>query len=203
MKGLLLKDYYTITKQIRIYLLILVIFAFLPGFPAFLFAIVYSSMLPITAIAYDEHSKWNRMAEMMPYSETELVLSKYVLGYIAVVLIWILSIVVQTVLELIAGIKGDSLTDPQYITLICVALGFEAVILPLMFKLGVEKGRIILIALAGGVTFCISFFGGKLSSIKALEADPAGVMIISTAAAIIMNVLSVLLSVHLYKSVKK
>ena len=39
-------------------------------------------MLPYTAMAYDERSKWNQLAAMMPYSDRDIVLSKYVFGWL-------------------------------------------------------------------------------------------------------------------------
>ena len=36
------------------------------------FAFVYSAMLPITAMAYDERSKWDKLAAMMPYSKRSI-----------------------------------------------------------------------------------------------------------------------------------
>ena len=84
MKGLLLKDYYTLLKQVRFYLIFLLIFTIIPNMNLSSIAIVYAAMLPITVIAFDERSKWDQLAAMMPYTERELVFSKYVLGYIAV-----------------------------------------------------------------------------------------------------------------------
>ena len=45
---------------------------------------VYAALLPVTALAWDEQSKWDGLAKMMPYSKFELVFSKYTVGYISV-----------------------------------------------------------------------------------------------------------------------
>ena len=64
----------------KIFLVLLVAFALIPGYSMSAFAVMYAAMLPMTALAYDERSKWDTLAAMMPYSTGALVLSKYLLG---------------------------------------------------------------------------------------------------------------------------
>ncbi|MEA4890523.1 MAG: ABC-2 transporter permease [Clostridiaceae bacterium] len=73
MKGLLLKDYYTLFKQAKIFILLILVFAVMPGESMTSFAVVYAAMLPITALAYDERAKWDSLAAMMPYSVRNIV----------------------------------------------------------------------------------------------------------------------------------
>ena len=54
MKGLLLKDWYTLIKQMKIMLVLMLVFACVPGYSMAAFAVVYTAMLPVTAFAYDE-----------------------------------------------------------------------------------------------------------------------------------------------------
>ena len=84
MKGLLLKDWYTLIKQMKIMLVLMLVFACVPGYSMAAFAVVYAAMLPVTALAYDERSKWDELAAMLPYSVLEIVGGKYVLGVTAV-----------------------------------------------------------------------------------------------------------------------
>ena len=84
MSALLLKDYYVIFRQMKIFLLLILVFSCIPGTFYSTFAVVYASMLPYTALAYDERSRWDQMAAMMPYSARDVVLSKYLFGWIAV-----------------------------------------------------------------------------------------------------------------------
>ena len=87
MSALLLKDYYVIFRQMKIFLLLILVFSCIPGTFYSTFAVVYASMLPYTALAYDERSRWDQMAAMMPYSARDVVLSKYLFGWIAVAVI--------------------------------------------------------------------------------------------------------------------
>ena len=67
MKGLLLKDWYTLIKQMKIMLVLMLVFACVPGYSMAAFAVVYAAMLPVTALAYDERSKWDELAAMPPW----------------------------------------------------------------------------------------------------------------------------------------
>ena len=89
MTALLLKDYYVIFRQMKIFLLLILVFSCIPGTFYSTFAVVYASMLPYTALAYDERSRWDQMAAMMPYSARDVVLSKYLFGWIAVAATWV------------------------------------------------------------------------------------------------------------------
>ena len=161
MKGLMWKDIYTLLKQAKFILLLMVLFACLPGYSMSAFAIFYGAMLPITALAYDERSKWDELAAMMPYSVKEIVGSKYVLGLLLVGSISALSIAARIVTGIIKATPFDAEGIISILILACLSLVLLMVDLPLMFRLGVEKGRIIYILLTcggvvAGVSYCIS-----------------------------------------------
>ena len=80
MKALIKKDIFTVLKSMKVFLVIIILFSIIPGFSASSFAVVYASMLPLTALAYDERSKWDTLAATMPYSPWQIVGSKYALG---------------------------------------------------------------------------------------------------------------------------
>ena len=76
MKALLLKDTYVIWKQMKIFLIIVLVFSAIPSSFNSAFAVIYAAMMPYTAMAYDERSTWDQMAAMMPYSPRDIVLDK-------------------------------------------------------------------------------------------------------------------------------
>ena len=82
MKALILKDTYVIWRQMKYFLVMLLLFCALPNGFNNAFAVVYAAMLPYTALAYDERSKWDQLAAMMPYSTRDIVLGKYVFGWL-------------------------------------------------------------------------------------------------------------------------
>ena len=159
MSALLLKDYYVIFRQMRIFLLLILVFSCIPGTFYSTFAVVYASMLPYTALAYDERSKWDQLAAMMPYSARDVVLSKYVFGWISVAIAAVGTFVLQTILSFVwlSDVTGPSI--PVILLSVCVAVCILDITLPLMFRFGVEKGRLLMFfiiflvcASAGGIS---------------------------------------------------
>lgn len=155
MKALLLKDCFVIFKQMKIFLLAIVIFSFLPGTSANLFAVVYAAMLPYTALAYDERSKWDQLAAAMPYSDRDIVLSKYLLGWVC--------IAGSMGISFLASILLTPFTHLPVNPAATVLMAFSAsillgVTLPLMFRFGVERGRMFFLFFIVAASVGISTF---------------------------------------------
>jgi len=200
MIGLLLKDYYTLIKQAKLFILFILVFAILPGMSMTSFAIIYASMLPITAIAYDERAKWDSLAVMMPYTPKQIVFSKYVLGYVCIVAAAIFAIGIKAVTGIVQHTATTSETYFSILLMACVALLILAVNLPIIFKFGVEKGRIafiliiVLVALAGMALI------EKVSVFLSAVTLGLGVIILGIGVCIvIINGLSIYLSTTIYK----
>ena len=139
MQALILKDFYVMWKQTRIFLLVILVFSAIPGSFNAVFAVIYSAMLPYTAMAYDERSKWNQLAAMMPYSDRDIVLSKYAFGWLFILAATAASLVLQAALSLVWPAAGSA--SPAALLLALCGL-FFACILGLVFGiLSVLKNR--------------------------------------------------------------
>lgn len=57
MKALLLKDYYTLGKSLRSLALIVLLWSVIPMAFLNVFAMIYGSMIPYSAMAYDQQSR--------------------------------------------------------------------------------------------------------------------------------------------------
>ena len=164
MRGLLLKDCYTLLKQLKIMLVILLVWACIPNFAFGPMAVFYAAMLPVTALAYDERSKWDELASMMPYSVRDIVLSKYLLGVGVVGAATVVSGLAQL---LIAAVRGTGLDGTEAIALLltaCLALAMLGIMLPIMFRMGVEKGRIALMLVICAVVVGVMAAGDWLTA---------------------------------------
>ena len=203
MKGLLLKDYYTLLKQVRFYLIFLLIFTIIPNMNLSSIAIVYAAMLPITVIAFDERSKWDQLAAMMPYTERELVFSKYVLGYIAVAVFGVVAFVLQNGIALIGHHAFTMEQGMALLVTAAAAMILLAINLPFMFWLGVERGRIVFMILIG-----VTVFLGMMSADSAKELianntmTAAQLLLLCGAAAIVTNAISIFASFKIYQKKK-
>jgi putative exporter of polyketide antibiotics len=142
MTGLILKDLLNLKKQLKIYIIYIIFycilfyssdnFGMLSGM-----IIMFAVMIPITAMGYDEKDKWDIYALTMPVSRNELVLSKYVVG-----LIFLFS---SFIITLFLGLLYDRSMFKENILISLVVLSagmiLIAVLFPIFFKYGVEKGR--------------------------------------------------------------
>lgn len=197
MKALILKDTYVIWRQMKYFLVMILLFSALPSGFNNVFAVVYASMLPYTAMAYDERSKWNQMAAMMPYSTRDVVLGKYMFGWMCIGAAAVLSGLFQTVLSL--------MTDREVLpgTLVLSALGalcILAITLPLMFRLGVEKGRLAMFL----VIFLVCGGTGAIASITVSGdggafAFQGPILIVMSIAALVLTAVSIPLSQKFYQ----
>lgn len=200
MKGLLLKDFYTLVVQMKLFLLMIAIFTLVPNFSMSGFAIVYAAMLPITTLAYDERSKWTQLAAMMPYTPTELVVSKYILGYVTVAGAFALSLIAQAV---IGSLKGSPIGGMDVLVVFItanIALLIQAANLPLIFHFGVEKGRLLFMGIIaamvmigmGAGTFLLTLFENASAALLRWA-------ILAGSVTVILNILSIRIAVAMYE----
>ena len=197
MRGLLIKDLSVLTRQMRIFLLMIVFFAVLPNSNMVFFAVIYAAMMPYSTLAYDERSKWDQIANVMPYSKKEIVLSKYMLGWCFVAGTFLIAMAAETV-ESLFHIGSVSLTGAALA--VCVAVIMMDLTLPPMFRLGVERGRmffiLIMVFLACGGAGLVGGAVGNAGAQSLLHL----LKLILPAAAAILTLISVPLSIHLYSN---
>ena len=144
-RGLLLKDIFELWAQCRVQLVLTGVYLLLPLFikGIGLFASVgmmLLAMMPVYALGYDERCRWERYALSMPVRKSDLFWSRFLLGVIAIAL----GAAVQALAVLLTG-RGELLsslavTAPSAVVYLLITL-------PLMMKLGVEKGRFLLLLL--------------------------------------------------------
>ena len=144
-RGLLLKDIFELWAQCRVQLVLTGVYLLLPLFikGIGLFASVgmmLLAMMPVYALGYDERCRWERYALAMPVQKSDLFWSRFLLGVIAIAL----GAAVQALVALLTG-RGELLsslavTAPSAVVYLLITL-------PLMMKLGVEKGRFLLLLL--------------------------------------------------------
>ena len=198
MSALLLKDYYVIFRQMKIFLLLILVFSCIPGTFYSTFAVVYASMLPYTALAYDERSRWDQMAAMMPYSARDVVLSKYLFGWIAVAVSAAATFVLQTILSVIwlSDVEGPSI--PVILLSVCVAVCILDITLPMMFRFGVEKGRLAMFL----IIFLVCASAGGIATIEQSSLDGGFYLSLSLVpaaiAAVVLTVVSIPLAIRFY-----
>ncbi len=136
MKGLLRKDIYMLAKYNRLFLIAVFAMTVAAAVTADSFFTVYagvlSGVLPVAALAYDDREKWCTYCETMPVTRAQFVAEKYILALIVAAAVTVL---------LGAGrlILGHSAALPVLLPVILLIP--SALCLPLVFRLGAERGR--------------------------------------------------------------
>lgn len=197
MKALILKDTYVIWRQMKYFLVMILLFSALPSGFNNAFAVIYTSMLPYTALAYDERSKWDQLAAMMPYSTRDMVLGKYVFGWLCIGAAAVLSGLLQMALSLVV----DRVFLPGVMVLsVLGAVCILAISLPLMFRMGVEKGRLamfLVIFLVCGAAGAIAHIAESVGS-GTVFAFQGPILVVLLIAALVLTAVSVPLSMRFY-----
>ena len=157
MKGLLLKECYLAWTHFKGYILLVLGFTFLSVLePGNFFLVFYPCMLcgmiPVNLMAYDERSKWDVYAALLPFTRAQIVASKYLFGLIAQGIILSLVSVTSIVRMAYTGsVNWQYLIDLLGIMTMLAAVSVSMP-LPFIFRNGVEKGRMgyyIMIGTAG------------------------------------------------------
>lgn len=198
MRALLMKDCFVLWKQLRLYVVLMLIFTVFNGAFGNVFIVIWAAMLPYTAMAYDERSKWDQMAAMMPYSARDVVLSKYVFGWIAVAIAAVGTFVLQTILSFVwlSDVTGPSI--PVILLSVCVAVCILDITLPMMFRFGVEKGRLAMFL----IIFLVCASAGGIATIEQSSLDGGFYLSLSLVpaaiAAVVLTVVSIPLAIRFY-----
>lgn len=168
MKGFIYKDLCLLGSVWKSYVFILLMFSALTVTGvydvSFLFMMVsiILCMYPSTSFSYDELAKWDRFAVSVPNGRVKVVRAKY--GF--ALLLGAFSLVFDLLLALLAAFLDRM--ELGNVLLSCVggvagALLLNAVMLPLLFRFGAQKGRILLIAVGAalaGVLGALLAIGG-------------------------------------------
>ena len=152
-------------------------------------------MLPITAMAYDEQSKWDRYCLTMPVSRREVVLSRYSLGVGGVTLTTLLSAVLITLVE---GFSIDVIVVP--IMIASIALVFLSVMLPILHKMGAEKARLVMMLVMFLPTMLV-VIGGKMLQEYGIKPNFESLerfWWVLPIAAVVITIISAIISISFY-----
>lgn len=198
MKALLYKDFLVLWKQMKFVIFLVAAFCITPittGFSMNAFFIIYAGlMVPITLFAYDERAKWDSLAAMMPFSTKDLVLSRYVFGWLGTVYAILCCCVGQGLFE-----SGFSSAQNLILlgTIVALLLVVQSVYFPILFRLGAEKGRMIMMAVIIGLMVVAAMLFGVLEKLSVEPSLPTVTLCVLAALALCLG--SVKVSVKQYE----
>lgn len=111
--------------------------------------IVLFAMIPIASFSYDQQAKWDVFSQTLPVTRKQIVLGKYIVALFCIVLGFVLSFLITV---LVTVLKDETLDLMELLIgngmIALTGLTLLALIIPLIYKFGVEKSRIMLMTIA-------------------------------------------------------
>ncbi|MCR4805705.1 MAG: ABC-2 transporter permease [Clostridia bacterium] len=199
MNGLILKDMYMMKKYFRFSWVVVGIFLIVGAInEQFSFYHAYSCMMggivPISVLSFDEKERWMDYADTLPLSANTIVRSKYLFGLIFSLAVTALAIVSYMV-NCMKNRGGDLSSVPAMASVFFFLSMLPAILLmPVLFRFGVEKGRILYYVLFGTLFAIVALTGITDSFRPTLRLNPA----IALIATVILWIVSLLLSQAAY-----
>ena len=156
-------------------------------------------------MAYEDHNNIDYLISYLPVKRNEYVLSRYLLGIVSILLASILLYIVYFVSIKINDLQGISL-NLLLPTSITSAILSMSVIIPLVLKFGINKGRVfmsIIVILVS--TMPLSLMSDISQDSKTLETimniiNSVGMPLITVVINIIILLVSIGISINLYKN---
>lgn len=161
MKGLLIKDLHLLLRRKQtLFIFVLVCLfvgfsvngSFIIGYMAFL-----STLISLSTISYDDADNGMPFLMTLPVSQKTYALSKYVLGGIICTGSWILSIAMMIGINAIKGLSPITSENASFpFVFLLMGLLMLDLMIPLQIRYGVEKSRIVMFIVFGGIAALIA-----------------------------------------------
>ena len=159
MLGLIKKDIYITKNNLKILLLIAVVYliATKGNIEQIIFMLSFMSVIiTMTSFSYDMYNHWDTFVCSRPNGRKNVVLSKYISGTIIITLMTIILLAISYPLSMI----NKNIEIKELLTLIIMSMQgvliIESFMYPVIFKFGIEKARYII--------FIMSFLIAGLSA---------------------------------------
>lgn len=204
MKGLLLKDFYLSWRCCWAILVIAVAFlwvSFLMEDTLFFQAypmMMLSSGIPLSLIGYDERDKWLAYSGTLPYSRAQLVSAKYLVGLCFGVVAFVVGMAATVVRMHLGGEFSWESLAVVGTTLLCLGYIAPALMLPFLFKFGIEKGRMAFYV-SVGLCFGAAMVLARVEFQVPLLVNSLWPLAVVAGAAILLYALSWMLSIRFYQ----
>lgn len=208
MKGLLLKDIYTLKATLRIYAVMTVVYRVIGVVfdnMSFLYTVfvLATTVVPMSAVAYDERCTWCRYSSILPVSRAQLAISKYILGLVCMgfCILSAFSAFFFSENMIFAEFLATSVSTS------CVAIIYMSLAIPVVYKLGAEKSRVaifvILIVpalLIFGGAYLVTKFNFKIPpAILSLLTNDTALLAAIVLISLVLLAVSMAISVSIYK----
>lgn len=155
MYGLIKKDLLMIKQNLKIFMLMFILFfgMTMMNESNMTFLLPFMSvMISISTFSYDHFNQWDAYAMTLPNGRKNVVRAKYISTLVFVILSFIISLILLFIMDK-CGINLDLHSSTvELIGCLFAVFLIMSIMFPIMYKFGVEKGRIVLFLLTFGAT---------------------------------------------------
>lgn len=163
-----------------------------------------SVVMPFNLFTYEATAGWDKLSLSLPISRSDIVVSKYLL---CAAMVTSLMVVCGAGIVLYGFQNGHSQTAEHLMTIVLcalAALSLLALLLPLIVKFGVIKGRYLLMAIVWAPVMLILFLKDHLPSLDGMNRfveniGQVQVSLILLALTLLLYTLSALVSITIYR----
>ena len=173
MKGLLLKDWYQVkTNMWMMYLTVLAVLAIwtLSTSGDSSFAVNYSAVflgfMPAYLLSYDHASGWTEYSFALPLSKELQVAEKYLVGLLCTAAAVVIGGLFITVISLRTGTTPDKDALSLLAGSVCAILLINGISLPLLYRFGAEKARMIYVLTFAGLGALLGGGGAVMDELQ-------------------------------------
>ena len=170
MKGLLLKDWYQVRTNMKTMYLtvafVLVIWV-LSTSSAYVFPVSYAAIfLPVNLLTYDQSVGWVEYGRTLPVSKKTLVAEKYLIGLFCAAAAVVIGGLFVTVIPLRTGTAPDKDVLSLLAGSVCAILLINGISLPLLYRFGAEKARMIYVLTFAGLGALLGGGGAVMDELQ-------------------------------------
>ena len=173
MKALLLKDWYQVKTNMRMmYLTVLAVLAIwtLSTSGDSSFAVNYSAVflgfMPAYLLSYDHASGWTEYSFALPLSKELQVAEKYLVGLLCTAAAVVIGGLFVTVITLRTGTAPDKDVLSLLAGSVCAILLINGISLPLLYRFGAEKARMIYVLTFAGLGALLGGGGAVMDELQ-------------------------------------
>jgi len=205
MLGLMIKDLYVLRRMAKSYVAVIVIYgAMVLGgiWSAEFFAgiiMVLVIMLPINVFSWDHSARWEGYCMALPVSRRQMVAARYLVAALTMAAASVLALLLC--IGLMAMGQGGEIGEYAVASVGSLLGGclLNAVMLPILYKVGPEKGRLAMMGVFGVVLAAV-FLVARWGAFDALEGASAGALLAGFAVFVVaLMAASFLLSCRIYE----
>jgi ABC-2 type transport system permease protein len=151
MKGLIMKDFINLKKNLKIFGVLTVLYAFMSfamedsSFFSSIFTMLFA-ILTLSLYSYDDLAKWDSYALTMPISKDNVVQGKYLMMLLLTFIGTAFSSIFSIIFNLAIYKEGAFQNIQGCAAGAIIVIFFYSIIIPFITKLGVEKARMVFFA---------------------------------------------------------